>query len=422
MDKLEFNKSLPNVVFIGGIEVGKTSIIGALWQNQTESPYIEETVEGEKTNTLSISEDVSGRGTMSFNVIELPSILFSLQERWTSVLSNLDYIKNADVIVFVLPTSLGYGQELDFIKKMVKQGCLEKHQHFVICLNKSDIQLYKEEDETQTIKLDSISDLFGTVCTLHNSFKNYVDAETFSVDSIVPCSAILNWNSSRLKEKIWEGIISRTNELTYNPDYPTVVIAGKRGCGKTSTLNQLWGLSLPTDKAVACTKYPMVIHISDKDENTDYKFNLVDLPGIAESLDADMQYADYYNRFIKKASVLICLSQADTRAYKQDELFYRSLMENNILTSDTQIILGINQTDLLFKSKENPNGIDLLKINADNSLITDKISDYFDNVFKKIFSDMPHVSKNDVVAFSAWENWNLETLRKMLYNKIFNKF
>jgi small GTP-binding protein len=417
MNKLDFNKSLLNVIFIGGIEEGKTSIIKSLWPLLAESSDIE-TVGEESLSEFSISEDVSGRGIMSFNIIELPPILFSLQEKWISMSQNIDSVKNADVIVFVLPAScFGYGQELDFIKKMIYQRYITKQQHFVICLNKSDIQLC-EKEEAQIIKLDSISELFDTICILYNSFKKHINTETFSVDSIVPFSAILNWNSSRLKEKIWEGIISKANELTYNPNLPTVVIAGKRGCGKTSTLNQLWNLQLPINKAVACTKYPIVIHISDRYENKDYDFNLIDLPGIAESLNADMYYADYYNKFIKKASILICLSQADTRAYKQDALFYHNLMENNILTSATQIILGINQIDLLFKSKENPNGIDLSKITDENSLITDKVLDYFDNVYKSIFSNMPHVSKDNIVVFSAWENWNMENLRKKLYNKL----
>ena len=110
------------------------------------------------------------------------------------------------------------------------------------------------------------------------------------------------------------------------------------------------------------------------------EFNLVDLPGISESLEANSMYQGFYSRFINKASLVICLTQADRRAYKQDQLFYTNLMHNNILRKNQQVVLGINQADLLFKSSENLDGIDLHTIADDDAIIVDKVNDFYNKL------------------------------------------
>ena len=295
---------------------------------------------------------------------------------------------------------------------------LYNNQHIVVCLGKSDSLLYNEDQGY--IDMNGISSLLKKQSSLYLQLEKTIHKDVFDIESIVPVSIYMDWNLSSLKEKLWEGIISKMNDLVFDSQLPTVVIAGKRGCGKSSTLNELWNLNLPTNKAVACTKYPMVIHVEGTHANKEFKFNIVDLPGIAESLDADMQYTSFYEKYIDKASLLICLSQADTRAYTQDELFYRSLMNNGILTDRTRLILGVNQIDLLFKSVENLNGIDLNSITTDHPLIQAKIEDFYGRVYSKIFNQIQCVSINDVCTFSAYKKWNLHALQNMIIERIYN--
>ncbi len=47
----------------------------------------------------------------------------------------------------------------------------------------------------------------------------------------------------------------------------TVVFFGKTGAGKSSTLNQMFGLALNTDDAMACTKEPEPIILSSSTHN-----------------------------------------------------------------------------------------------------------------------------------------------------------
>ena len=398
------NKTKPSIVIIGGIEQGKTAIRSSLWPNAVK-------VSEDNDERFSVADSVPGRGVLNYDIIELPPILYSLQNEWLSNNYNLMEISKADVILFVLPaSSFGYKQEVSFIKRIVNSDYYN-NQHVVICLNKSDLLLY---DGNNMIGLESISKLLQVPSSLYGSLRNDLSWENFSADSIIPISAVLQWNYDALKEKLWEGVILKINDTTFNAKLPTIVIAGKRGCGKSSTLNALWGLDLPTNKAVACTKYPQLLKV----KCGDYEVNVVDLPGIAESLDADMQYTAYYKKYIEKASLLICLSQADTRAYKQDELFYHNLINANIITKNTEIILGINQIDLLFKTKENPDGIDLHTTDDSTDLIREKIDDYYDKVYSKIFKELGIVTKKDVCVFSVWQKWNLNKLMNMILSKL----
>lgn len=244
--------------------------------------------------------------------------------------------------------------------------------------------------------------------------------KTFSPASVVPISYPLMWNIDNLKYQIWNGIVMSMNDYVYDQSLPTLVLAGKTGCGKTSTINALWDKNLAVDRAVSCTKFPAVMHIEDTYNGETIKFNLVDLPGIAESLDANTLYKSFYYKYIKDAKVLICLSQADRRAYKQDELFYIDLINNKILRKEQNVILGINQADLLFKSSDNLDGIDLHTITEEDTLVQEKVGDYYNGIFKHIFKDFPKVDIDSVHIYSVMQLWNVESLRVKIYKLLNN--
>lgn len=411
-------KFTPKVVFLGGIEVGKTSTLEILFDDVATSLN---TKDG--STVASIHEMIPGREYVDYEVIELPRIRFSTHD-WHKNKSIVETLENADVIVFVAPIndiSILYHQQ--YLWDLFNSISLKENLVFIVGLSKSDIVLTPnaakkwEVSKSKRTSLKSTGEIIRKVCTTYSIFSDFSKFDrTFSPSSVIPYSCALGWNYEELHYQIWNGIVISMNDFLYDESLPTLVLSGKTGCGKTSTINELWGKELAVDRAVSCTKFPAVMRISDVYEGRSIEFNLVDLPGIAESMEANSLYRSFYYKYIQKAKVQLCLTQADRRAYKQDELFYNDLIKNNILTPNQQIIIGINQADLLFKSSEFLDGVDLHTIQDNDPIINEKIKDCYDNIFKEIFNSFPNVSIESVHIYSVLQRWNLLKLKNKIYH------
>ena len=414
-------KQKPRVVFIGGIETGKTSTIQMLWEKNVVD-Y--DCVEG--VHCFSIQEILEGRGFVDFEVYELPRINYTSTE-WITKPGIKQQLESADVIVYVLTCDeVSVGSRREYMVNMFNKIRLKKDVMFIIAYGMADWVLFPEQSrnfqipENLDVKLPAITNLLKKVSLVNSEFGTFAKYDkTFSVSSIIPYSNVIDWNVDELKYQIWNGIVVGLNELVYDESLPTVVLSGKTGCGKTSTINVLWNKNFATDRSVSCTKFPAVMRIDDVYNGRRVSFNLVDLPGIAESIEANSLYRHFYYKYINKASLLLCLTQADRRAYKQDQLFYSDLISNNILRKNQKVILGINQADLLFKSVDNLDGVDLHSINDDDEILKSKVDDFYDNVFADIFISFENVTKNSVAIYSVFQKWHLDNLKNKLYSLIF---
>lgn len=408
----------PKVVFIGGIESGKTMTIQSLWEDR-----IVDYETGDGIHTFRVSEILVGREDVEFDVIELPRINYT-SSKWIEKPRIKDTLESADVIVYVITCDeVSISSRKQYIDDVFCSIRLKKDVVIIIAFGQADWILTPnvarnfEVSKSRQVGLSSVSSIIKKTNLLFTEFSSISEYDsTFSVDSVIPYSNVLDWNLDELKYQIWNGIVLSMNNLVFDESIPTLVLSGKTGCGKTSTINLLWDKDLATNKAVSCTKFPAVMHIKDVYHGKQISFNLVDLPGIAESMAANSTYQKFYRRFISKASVLLCLSQADRRAYKQDQLFYSSLIKGGFLQPRQNIILGINQADLLFKSAEHLNGVDLSTIPEDDRIITDKTMDYYDCVFKEVFADFAKVSVDSVVIYSVLQNWHMDMLKDKIYN------
>lgn len=402
-------KKQPNVVFIGAKETGKSATINRLW-NITK-------------NQFQVAEYIDGRGTISYDVQELPFISFSMErdiDSWLNDCKNIECLQQADVVVFILPIdNIAFGRKAKFIKQLREKQIISDNVSVVIGLSQIESFVDLEKiDDNYVISLSDCSALLDRKTTIYKEFSRYMSGMDFDLTNVIPFSYILKWQLQYLKNSIVEGVIKKHNELVYDKKCKTIVFIGKTGCGKSSTINTLCATELPVDGAVACTKFPIVINKEIAYNGNIKRVNIVDLPGIAESIESNIIYADYYNRYIKAADVIVCLSQANTRAYKQDEDFYLSLIESGIISPYSNIILGVNKIDLLFKTEEHLDGIDLTTISDDDVLIKDKIDDYYDKVFSSIFRKITAVSRKSVVVYSNLQKWNIEKLAEKLFSNI----
>ncbi|MBR7028453.1 MAG: 50S ribosome-binding GTPase [Bacteroidaceae bacterium] len=399
----------PNVVFIGAKETGKTTTIEKLWHTNRTS--------------FQVQENIEGRGPIVYSVTELPFISFSIESEingWITKKEIHEQLKNADVIVFLLPIdNITFSRKAKFVKQLQEANAIKDSVSIIIGL--SQIENLIEVGEfrgTNIISLDDCSNIIERKTVFYKEFSRYINGIDFDISNVIPFSYLMEWQLDILKDAIVEGVIRRHNELVFDNSTPTIVFIGKTGCGKSSTINSLCGTDLPVDGAVACTKYPIVINKEILHNGIVKRLNIVDLPGIAESLEANIIYADYYNKYIKTADTIVCLSQANTRAYKQDEDFYIELIDSGIISLDSYIILGINKIDLLFKSDEHLSGIDLSTITDEDLLIKDKIDDYYNRVFSNIFGKISSVNRNSVVVYSNLQQWNMDKLAQKLFSTL----
>ena len=391
----------PNVVFIGAKETGKTTTIEKIWH----------------TNSMSfqVQENIEGRGMVAYNVTELPFISFSIEKEinsWIAQQENYDQLRNADVLVFLLPIdNITFSRKAKFIKQLQEADAIKGTVSIIIGL--SQVENFVNIDEfrgTNIISLDDCGNIIERKTVLFKEFGRYLEGVDFDISNVIPFSYLMEWQLSNLKSAIVEGVIRRHNELVYDVSSPTVVFLGKTGCGKSSTINTLCGTDLPVDGAVINKE---IIH-----DGIVKRLNIIDLPGIAENLEANIIYADYYNKYIKKADMIVCLSQANTRAYKQDEDFYKELIDSGIIGSNSYITLGINKIDLIFKSDKHLSGIDLSSITDEDLLIKDKIDDYYDRILSNIFGKIPSVSRDSVVVYSNLQQWNIDKLAHKIFSNL----
>ena len=416
---MESNK--PNVVIIGGIETGKTTTIQMLWEDSVTSYGFENGI-----HEFGISEMLVGREVVDFNVYELPRINYTSSE-WIQKEGVREHLESADVIIYLLTCDeVAINSRRAYLEQIFDQINLKKNVVFLIAFGMADWILFSKNSLNLTElgeqpELTAVSNLLKTINIVNSEFTSFSKYDTtFSVASIIPYSNYLEWNLDELKRQIWNGIVLNINQQIFDDSIPTIVLSGKTGCGKTSTINALWDKKLATSRVASCTVFPAVMHIKDSFNGKDVEFNLVDLPGIAESLEANSFYRNFYYQFINKASLLLCLTQADRRAYKQDQLFYSELIAKNILRKNQKIVLGINQADLLFKDNEHLDGVDLTTIEDTNPILVGKVEDLFENVFADIFNDFENVTKDSVAVYSVLQNWHLDNLKNKLYSLIFS--
>ena len=406
----------PKVVFLGGIESGKTTTIQSLWGENVTYYQLKSGI-----YTFNVSEMLVGREVVDFDVIELPRVNYTSSE-WIDKPGVKEALSAADVIVAIVTCDDALiNVRKQYLEKVLSSVQLQKDVVITIGYGMADWILTPvaarnlETSKSKQASLNSVSNLMQKTNMVYNEFAGFAKFDsTFSVDSVVPYSNHLNWNIDLLKYQIWNGLVLAMNNKVYDNTLPTLVLSGKTGCGKTSTINALWNLDLAVGRVVSCTKFPAVMRIEDEFDGKKISFNLVDLPGIAESMDANSVYRKFYYNFIQKASVLVCLSQADRRAYKQDQLFYSELISNGVLNASQNIILGINQADLLFKDKEHPDGIDLHTISSDNELIQEKSLDYY-RCISNVFDQFDNVTSDSVAIYSVLQNWNLDNLKNKIY-------
>jgi predicted GTPase len=176
----------------------------------------------------------------------------------------------------------------------------------------------------------------------------------------------------------------------------TVVFIGKRGTGKSSTLNCLFGFTQSTDPAAEATTAPHAKWITTGSAR---HFRIVDMPGIAAGSESNLRYRPYYERWLSKADTVVWITQANVRAYKQDQIFFRDY--SKYVRPGARLVLALSKADTqvenLVASEPNPDAL------------SRKAADASAEIIPYSWAKPEDVT---VVPYSIAREWNLEKLRE----------
>ncbi len=203
------------------------------------------------------------------------------------------------------------------------------------------------------------------------------------------------------KELLWN---RKTGELSEDVYYTTVILIGKTGYGKSTTLNKITRTNLfATNDNISCTKQLYCIEYKLSQKSNHY-FSLGDLPGVGESIEEDRKYIEWYKEFIDKTHVVVYLFRADQRDFAWDEGIFKKLFDTP--EKKNKLVYGINFID---------------KIEPINRNYPFSLSEkQKENVEKKVndISKIFNIDKKDIVCFSSQEDYNLNLLMNKINQKL----
>ncbi|MEH2038387.1 GTPase family protein [Nostoc sp.] len=122
---------------------------------------------------------------------------------------------------------------------------------------------------------------------------------------------------------------------------PKIGILGKTGVGKSSLCNALFGKDVaPIGHIEPITRKPQEYPVGEGSGN----IKLVDLPGVGESQERDIEYKDLYSKQLPELDVVLWVLKADDRAFSTDEEFYHNVVKPHLVQGKPFIIV-LNQVD-----------------------------------------------------------------------------
>ncbi|MEK7991114.1 MAG: GTPase [Thiotrichaceae bacterium] len=198
----------------------------------------------------------------------------------------------------------------------------------------------------------------------------------------------------------------------------TVLFFGKTGAGKSSTLNSMFNFNLDVGAAVAVTKVPKPICLTSLDYDLLHhkQIQVVDIPGIGESIEADEYYLPFYKEWIPKTDSLVWVTQADTRAYKRDQIFLLKLLP--LFHPSLNFTIALNKIDY-FGVNEDEKGFDTSSKQPSQDQLNrlpEKIADVY-QVFDSIIEGKVDFKPEQVIPYTSFYGWGLDALKQKILTR-----
>jgi len=134
-----------------------------------------------------------------------------------------------------------------------------------------------------------------------------------------------------------------SQERATNP--PRVVVIGKAGVGKTTTINNLFSAEFRVSHALRGTSAAQLKEFGLRGGGV---LHIVDMPGLGEGLVEDKIFEEIYREELPKADVILYVLEADERLLGEDQRIFNEVILPALADGKGRsLVVGLNKVDLL---------------------------------------------------------------------------
>lgn len=181
---------------------------------------------------------------------------------------------------------------------------------------------------------------------------------------------------------------------------PKIAVIGKSGVGKTTTINNLFNVNWDVSHTVAGTKKAQS---KEFELSGGGKLNVIDMPGLGEDIDTDLEYEKIYKDVLPETDVVIYVIQANAKDFSEDQRIINEVVKSALNNLDKKIIIGLNQVDKIGPGEWNN------KLNLPSPEQAKSIERRCNDIIKKL-SKVTKIKREKIVYYSAIKRFNLYLL------------
>lgn len=245
--------------------------------------------------------------------------------------------------------------------------------------------------------------------------KNY----SFMIQRLI--SAILNKGGVSKGEK--SQVLNKLNEEITGRPFKVAVI-GQSGVGKSSTLNAVFGLNLPTSDIEEGTTEIIEKVFPMRDG---FNLSIFDMPGLLQNRKRDKVYEDMYKEILPQCDVIVYIIKANTRNIGDDCRILKDIVLPicNANSIKDNLIIAVNKVDTIGQTI-NPDDPELVWdpfVNKPSQKLWECIQKKRINIFESLISenlvlinDKDALKPEQVVFYSAVFEYNLGEFLKAVTN------
>ena len=250
---------------------------------------------------------------------------------------------------------------------------------------------------------------------------NFEEVEHYSFMVQKLLSAILS-KGGVSKEDKGQVMDKLDEEITGRPF--KVAVIGQSGVGKSSTLNAVFGLNLPTSDIEEGTTEIIEKVFPMRDG---FNLSIYDMPGLLQNRKRDKVYEDMYKEILPQCDVIVYIIKANTRNVGDDCKILKDIVLPicNASSIKENLIIAVNKVDTIGQTID-PDDPELIWDSFENKpsqrlweCIKKKRIDIFEKLISEnlvLMNDKDALKPEQVVFYSAIFEYNLGEFLKAITN------